>query len=60
MDADAEQSQSQSHEPWQPESNSRKTAYPELTGEVAMVRTSLDTTRADGEVRLRLWIVREC
>ncbi|GDY85790.1 hypothetical protein SAVCW2_49890 [Streptomyces avermitilis] len=28
-------------------SNSRKTAYPELTGEVAMVGAPLDTTRAD-------------
>ncbi|TWD21501.1 RNA polymerase sigma-29 (SigE) subunit [Streptomyces sp. T12] len=47
MDADAEQVQTQPYEPWQPRSNSRKTAYPELTGEVAMVGAPLDTTRAD-------------
>ncbi len=34
-------------EPYQHRSNSRKTAYPELTGEVAMVGAPLDTTRAD-------------
>src|ERR1041385_1591946 len=34
-------------EPDQHASNSRKTAYPELTGEVAMVGAPLDTTRAD-------------
>ncbi|TDT38170.1 RNA polymerase sigma-29 (SigE) subunit [Streptomyces sp. BK208] len=34
-------------EPYRPRSNSRKTAYPELTGEVAMVGAPLDTTRAD-------------
>lgn len=34
-------------EPDQHASISRKTAYPELTGEVAMVGAPLDTTRAD-------------
>jgi RNA polymerase sigma factor (sigma-70 family) len=34
-------------EPGQRVSNFRKTAYPELTGEVAMVGAPLDTTRAD-------------
>src|SRR5690348_2747010 len=33
--------------PPQRASNSRKTAHPELTGEVAMVGAPLDTTRAD-------------
>ncbi len=47
MDEDAEQVLTQSYDPWQPRSNSRKTAYPELTGEVAMVGAPLDTTRAD-------------
>ncbi len=37
----------QPYEPYQPRSNSRKTAYPVLTGEVAMVGAPLDTTRAD-------------
>lgn len=37
----------QPYEPYQRVSNSRKTAYPELTGEVAMVGAPLDTTRAD-------------
>lgn len=43
----AEQVLTQPYEPDRPESNSRKTAYPELTGEVAMVGAPLDTTRAD-------------
>ncbi|BFO15063.1 hypothetical protein SHKM778_14510 [Streptomyces sp. KM77-8] len=60
MDEDAEQVLTRPYEPWQPRSNSRKTAYPELTGEVAMVGAPLDTTRADREVRLRLWIAQEC
>ncbi|TVZ82845.1 RNA polymerase sigma-29 (SigE) subunit [Streptomyces sp. BK340] len=37
----------QPYEPYQRVSNSRKTAYPELTGEVAMVGAPVDTTRAD-------------
>jgi len=37
----------QPYEPGQRTSISRKTAYPELTGEVAMVGAPLDTTRAD-------------
>lgn len=60
MSGDTEQVLTQGHEPWQPASFSRKTAYPELTGEVAMVGALLDTTRADGEVRLHLWIGEEC
>lgn len=47
MDQDAEQVLTQPYEPYQHRSNSRKTAYPELTGEVAMVGAPLDTTRAD-------------
>lgn len=47
MDQGAEQVLTQPYEPYQRESNSRKTAYPELTGEVAMVGAPLDTTRAD-------------
>src|SRR5262245_1862010 len=42
-----EQLQTQGSEGYRPTSNSRKTAYPELTGEVAMVGAPLDTTRAD-------------
>ncbi|GAA3133186.1 hypothetical protein GCM10017687_56530 [Streptomyces echinatus] len=44
MDQGAEQLLTQQY---QHVSNSRKTAYPELTGEVAMVGAPLDTTRAD-------------
>ncbi len=44
---DREQVLTQPYEPYQPRSISRKTAYPELTGEVAMVGAPLDTTRAD-------------
>ena len=44
MDQNAEQVLTQ---PRKRASNSRKTAYPELTGEVAMVGAPLDTTRAD-------------
>ena len=47
MGQGAEQVLTQPYEPCQPRSNSRKTAYPELTGEVAMVGAPLDTTRAD-------------
>lgn len=47
MHQGVEQLLTQPYEPCQPRSNSRKTAYPELTGEVAMVGAPLDTTRAD-------------
>lgn len=47
MAQEAEQLLTQQYEPYQRVSNSRKTAYPELTGEVAMVGAPLDTTRAD-------------
>src|SRR4051812_7617453 len=47
MDQSAEQVMTQPYEPYQPRSISRKTAYPELTDEVAMVGAPLDTTRAD-------------
>lgn len=47
MDQSAGHAATQLDEPYRPRSNSRKTAYPELTGEVAMVGAPLDTTRAD-------------
>src|SRR5690349_12468474 len=47
MDQDEEQVLTQPDESWQRVSISRKTAYPELTGEVAMVGAPLDTARAD-------------
>ncbi len=47
MDQGVELVATRPDEPCRPRSNSRKTAYPELTGEVAMVGAPLDTTRAD-------------
>ncbi len=47
MDQGVERVATRPDEPYRPRSNSRKTAYPELTGEVAMVGAPLDTTRAD-------------
>ncbi len=41
-------------------SNSRKTAYPELTGEVAMVGLHWTPPEPTGEVRLRLRIGAGC
>ncbi|CAM5744136.1 hypothetical protein SHIRM173S_02828 [Streptomyces hirsutus] len=52
MSRDTEQVLTQAHEPWQPASISRKTAYPELTGEVAMGGALLDTTSTARPARL--------